>query len=151
KALLVQEVVRDKTAAQLPLLRQRVAALRDKMATRVTLLDAQGTVLADSHEEPERMENHADRPEVQEAGGAPFGTATRHSQTLGQDLMYLAMATGAPDQAVATVRVALPLSAIQEQLAGLRRLVWTAAGLTVLAALVLAFWLTRRTTLPLQE
>jgi two-component system phosphate regulon sensor histidine kinase PhoR len=49
------------------------------------------------------------------------------------------------------LRVALQQSDMEEQLAGLRRLVWTAAGVTVLAALVLAFWLTRRTTLPLQE
>jgi two-component system, OmpR family, phosphate regulon sensor histidine kinase PhoR len=148
KAFLVREVVRDRKLADVSSLSERIAALGD---ARITLLDADGNVLADSHGEPARMENHADRPEIQEAGRSAFGTATRHSQTLKQDLMYLAMRTEPPGQAVAYVRVALPLSGIQQQLAGLHRLVWTAAGLTTLAALVLAFWLTRRTTQPLLE
>src|SRR5260370_13483309 len=39
----------------------------------------------------------------------------------------------------------------QEGLADFHRLVWPTAGITVLAALGLAFWLTRRTALRLQE
>jgi two-component system phosphate regulon sensor histidine kinase PhoR len=40
---------------------------------------------------------------------------------------------------------------VQQELAGLRRLVWTTAAGTGIAALVLAFWLARRITGPLQE
>jgi len=151
KALLVQEVVRDKTAAQVPLLGQQLTVLQAKVGARITLLDAGGKVLADSQGDATRMDNHADRPEIQEAEARSLGTATRFSATAGQDLTYLALHTQPPGQAIAFVRVALPLSGFQAQMAGLRRLVWTAAGLTAVAALILAFSLTRRTALPLQE
>ena len=49
------------------------------------------------------------------------------------------------------IRVALPLAAIEERLAEIRRLVWTTAALTAAAGMALAFWLARRITRPLQE
>jgi hypothetical protein len=46
---------------------------------RVTLLDPEGAVLADSQRDPESMENHANRPEIQEAIRAGVGASRRHS------------------------------------------------------------------------
>jgi two-component system phosphate regulon sensor histidine kinase PhoR len=66
-------------------------------------------------------------------------------------MMYVALRTDDESQGVAYVRVALPLSRIEGQLRQLRQLVWTAAGVTALAAMVLAFWLARRMTRPLRE
>jgi two-component system phosphate regulon sensor histidine kinase PhoR len=151
KAVLVREVARGKTLEQVPQLRERVRALREKIITRITLLAADGTVLADSDENPERMENHANRPEVIQARSSGFGMSTRFSKTLGQDMMYVAFPGEEPGQAVAVVRVAVSLSVVQEQLLWLERLVWTAAGVTALATMALAFWLARRVTRPLQE
>jgi two-component system, OmpR family, phosphate regulon sensor histidine kinase PhoR len=65
--------------------------------------------------------------------------------------MYVALRTEDENQGIAYVRVALPLSRIEGQLAHLRQMVWTAAAVTALAAMVLAFWLARRMTQPLQE
>ncbi len=150
KAVLVREVVRNQPADKAPSLQERVGALRQEIATRITLIADDGRVLADSEEEPGRMENHGNRPEVLQARNARFGTATRFRSTVGQQMMYVALRTadGGP---IAYVRVALPLDNVQEQLAGLRGLVWTAAAVTGVAALALAFWLARRITQPLKE
>jgi two-component system phosphate regulon sensor histidine kinase PhoR len=151
KAVLVREVARARRGEPARLLQQRVLALRKDIATRVTLVAEDGRVLADSDEDPAHMENHAGRPEIRAAREAGFGSATRFSDTLGEPMMYVALRAGGETGDVAVVRVALPLDTVEEQVAGLRRIVWTAAALTGLAALALAFWLARRITRPLQE
>ncbi|MBV9122668.1 MAG: HAMP domain-containing protein, partial [Planctomycetes bacterium] len=151
RAILVREIVRREPAGQPELLQQHMAALGQEIGTRITLIARDGTVLADSHEDPAHMENHGQRPEVLESQGQTYGTSTRFSDTLGLPMMYVALRVDNDSGPVATVRVALPLDKIQARLAGLRRLVWTAALGTGVAALGLAFWLARRITRPLQE
>lgn len=150
KAVLIGAGLRDRSPAAASDLRDRLAEVRRQVPVRVTLLAEDGRVLADSDEDPTQMENHADRPEVRQARDAPFGTTTRFSRTLQEPMMYLAMRTRDGGD-VAFVRVALPLTAAQEQLAGIRRLVWAAAVGTGLLGLGLAFWLAQRVTRPLRE
>jgi two-component system phosphate regulon sensor histidine kinase PhoR len=125
--------------------------LGQAIATRITLLDEAGRVLADSEEEPARMENHADRPEVRGARTGQVGTATRASSTLGRRMMYLALRTDRAAEGVAYVRVALPVERVQEQMAGLSRIVWTVVAGTGAAVMALAFWWARRVAQPIQE
>jgi two-component system phosphate regulon sensor histidine kinase PhoR len=132
-------------------LQERIKALGREIATRITLLTADGSVLADSEFDPRQMEKHADRPEVRQAEEAPFGTATRLSGTRGQPMMYVAVRTEGVPEGVSYVRVALPLESVHQQLAHLNRLIWMTAAATGIAALLLAFWTARRITRPLQE
>src|SRR5262249_9539534 len=100
--------------------------------------------------DPALMKNHAGRPEVQAARATGFGTSTRFSSTVQEPMMYGALRT-AEGQAVAYVRIALPLNEVQAELTRLRSIVWTTAAGTALAALLFALWLARRMTRPLQE
>lgn len=59
--------------------------------SRVTLIDADGTVLYDSNVDPASMENHASRPEVQAALEAGAGEGLRISATLGTLTCYDAL------------------------------------------------------------
>jgi len=58
---------------------------------RVTLIGADGTVLFESDEDSTSMENHLERPEVQEAILSGSGEATRLSATFGQQTYYYAL------------------------------------------------------------
>lgn len=58
---------------------------------RITRVDTDGTVLYDSAEPPEQMENHGDRKEIQEALKAGFGDAARLSDTMRDQTYYYAM------------------------------------------------------------
>ena len=84
-------------------------------------MDGKGKVLADSEKDPSQMaENPVNRPEVQQARTDKFGVnQQRHGTTIDQDMMYVAMRTDDPAGDVAFVRVALPLTSIQNQLAEL--------------------------------
>jgi two-component system, OmpR family, phosphate regulon sensor histidine kinase PhoR len=58
---------------------------------RVTVVAADGTVLADSHNDPARMENHAKRPEVAAALAGQTGSDVRLSATERIEQMYVAV------------------------------------------------------------
>lgn len=99
---------------------------------RVTVIAADGRVLADSAHDPETMENHANRPEIRQAFAVGNGRAVRHSTTLNRDLVYLALrhqpARGEP----VVLRLALPLKQIDAAVAHFRRRL-LAASLVILA------------------
>jgi len=57
---------------------------------RVTLIAEDGTVIYDSEEDSHLMENHLERPEVQDAFNTGSGEATRISQTFGKQTYYYA-------------------------------------------------------------
>ena len=59
--------------------------------TRITLIQIDGQVIGDSHEEPINMDNHIDRPEVIKALSGNIGTAKRFSNTLQKEMLYLAV------------------------------------------------------------
>src|SRR5260370_32736548 len=59
KAILVREAVRGRPPEREELLQTKLAGLRTDIATRITLLAADGRVLADTDLEPGQMENHA--------------------------------------------------------------------------------------------
>lgn len=58
--------------------------------TRVTLIDADGTVLFDNTADITSMENHLDREEVQEALNKGTGESYRYSDTLSEKTFYYA-------------------------------------------------------------
>jgi two-component system phosphate regulon sensor histidine kinase PhoR len=104
---------------------------------RVTVIAADGRVFADSAEDPQRMENHAGRPEVIEAMATGEGRAVRFSHTVNRDLVYLALrqqpSTGASGGQV-VIRLALPLALIDEEIRDFRRRLWTASLVILLLA-----------------
>lgn len=148
KAVLVQFMVRGRTAKEL---QREIASLREKLDVRITLIAEDGHVVAETTKEPGDLDNHRDRPEVEEArrtGG--FGTATRYSATVRNTMMYVALHT-TDSREVAFVRVALPVSEVQAQAKRLSHLVWGTAAVLAVLAVMLAWWLTRRLVLPLQK
>lgn len=59
--------------------------------TRVTIIDEKGVVLADSNEDPEVMDNHRYREEIDVAFEGKTGISRRYSKTLGEKLIYVAI------------------------------------------------------------
>ena len=62
-----------------------------RMKSRVTLIDAGGTVLFDSQADEQNMENHLNREEIQEALTSGEGHAVRESATMASETRYYAM------------------------------------------------------------
>src|SRR5216684_2659671 len=101
--------------------------------TRVTIIARDGVVLADSEADAKTMENHASRPEVATALGGKVGSSSRLSHTVGIEFLYLAVPSS--DK---IVRLAYPLSSMQQQISSIRANLLRATVLALLLALVLA-------------
>lgn len=81
----------------------------EENGNRLTIIDNKGVTLFDSHvgrKALSEMDNHNDRPEVEEARATGKGVSTRYSNTLGFDSVYTAVTYG--DGKV--MRLALPLA-----------------------------------------
>ena len=65
--------------------------LAERSRARVTLIDARGLVTLDSDRQAKDLDNHLNRSEIQEARVKGKGTATRYSQTLKMDMLYVAL------------------------------------------------------------
>jgi two-component system phosphate regulon sensor histidine kinase PhoR len=111
------------------------------IGARVTFVAPDGTVVGDSDlaaEQLRTVENHAGRPEIEQARQQGLGVAYRHSATIDTDMLYVAVPVrnpAAPE--LSLVRLALPLTAVERQLAGVRR----AAGIAFAAGLTAALGL----------
>lgn len=79
---------------------------------RLTIVNPQGVVLADTHENPARMINHLQRPEIQNAINSGRGQILRFSQTVGEDLIYFALPVYDRGVLVGIIRVAAFMDAI---------------------------------------
>ena len=84
------------------------------IAARVTLIARDGTVLADSAEDPARMANQAVHPEVARALNAGVGISTRRSDTAGEELIYVAVPVIAGESVQGVARVAAPAAQVQD-------------------------------------
>ncbi len=149
---LVTAVVRGRLPAAYDEGFQReVRDLGARTATRITLIRADGFVLADSSKDPRSMDDHSRRPEVLASRKAPFGASTRDSDTLGMRMVYVAYALRAEDETVrAYVRGALPLGRLEERLSALRGMILGGIGFALLLGLIGALLIARRLARPLR-
>ncbi|MGQ4810202.1 Alkaline phosphatase synthesis sensor protein PhoR [Candidatus Entotheonellaceae bacterium PAL068K] len=130
-------------------LQPRLRRLGSAIGTRLTVIRRDGTVVADSEEDAFRMDNHADRPEIQAARAHGIGEATRWSQTLGAQVMYLAFPVRQHDELSGYVRTAVPLTAVVARLAYLRTMIAVGAGGAAVVGFGLSFVLVQRVMRPL--
>jgi len=117
----------------------------DLVGARVTFIAADGAVVGDSSESLEgvaRMENHASRPEVVEARLQGLGKGRRHSDTLGIDMLYVAVPVTHP--AIAFVRVALPLTDIRQQFRSVLAAIVAALALALAGAAAISWIISTR-------
>ena len=106
--------------------------------TRITVIAADGTVLGDSEADPGTMDNHLNRPEVQEAIRSGQGESNRRSATLGTDFTYVATRITQDDAVVGLVRVARPSEAVDASVSDITRSILIAVAATAAAAAVLS-------------
>jgi two-component system, OmpR family, phosphate regulon sensor histidine kinase PhoR len=114
---------------------------------RITLVDSSGRVRADSDFPPGPLppiENHAGRPEVRAALQGTRGVASRRSETVGRQMLYVAV-PGGPG----VVRVAANLSQVDEVVLRAQRAVLGAALLALAVGAIFAFFSGRSIAQPL--
>ena len=103
---------------------------------RLTWVNADGTVIYDSHVDAATMENHADREEIREALASGTGRSTRQSSTLTEQTIY--EATRLNDGSV--LRVSVSRATVLVLVLGMLRPI----AIVLVIAIVLSAWLAHR-------
>lgn len=114
---------------------------------RVSLISAKGNVLYDSSTGSDALPSHADREEVKEALETGWGESTRYSETLTEQAIYSAMKL--PDGNV--LRISVSRYSVLTLLMGVATPLISIFCGALLAALVLAIWLSHRIMSPLEN
>ncbi len=122
------------------------------LETRITIVDKQGLVLADSDEDPEVMVNHRYRPEIAEAFAGRKGKSVRFSNTVKADMLYIGLPLEEENKDVLHVlRLSLYVRNIDDLLSELTHRIWLIGLAFLLAGLIATYAITRTLTRPLRE
>ena len=119
--------------------------------TRITAIDARGVVLADSQEDPKKMENHGTRPEVIEAGSGKTGQALRFSSTKNQEMLYVAIPLEKNGRVVGVLRTSLFLTQIEALLSTLKTDILKVAVIITVLSLIGALLFSRSLSRPIKQ
>jgi len=149
--LIAREVAATFGKASQKSLDELCKAVGRETATRITLIHPSGEVLGDSDEDPQKMENHAGRPEVKAAFGGNRGISTRDSDTLQQEMMYVALPLKKDGEVVGVVRTSIPVSEIDATLGSIYWKIALAGIFLMLLAAVVSFYIAHRISQPIEE
>lgn len=134
-----------------PYFMQEAISLKEYTGERVTFIAGDGTVLGDSDHAAQSMNNHLDRLEIKEALSKGVGREIRYSDTLGQNLLYVAIAAEPTNPNSNVLRMAISLQEVERSIYQL----WTVLiiGLLVLflVAALISYRIALSLTRPLEE
>ena len=118
---------------------------------RITVIAANGSVLADSQADPPQMENHADRPEFILAVQGKPAQFSRLSSTLHRAMLYQAVPMRDNGRLIGVLRLSQFVSAIDRSFVPTRRKINTMLAMLLALALILAFLYARYLTEPIKR
>lgn len=115
---------------------------------RATIIRPDGRVIGESSPTPvAEIGNHLERPEVQAALAGEVGWAVRRSETVGEELLYMAV----PHPRLGVLRLAKPLADVDAALRGVQRGILGVSALAVLIAALLSLGFSVAIARPLQR
>jgi signal transduction histidine kinase len=100
---------------------------------RITIVDTDGNVLAESETDKSTMENHANRIEIIRSATQEFGITTRYSSTLGIDFLYVAKRISYHNRVI-TLRLSVSLARIMDDF----YLAWSRLAVVFLVFIILS-------------
>ena len=106
--------------------------IKDTLHTRLTVISNDGVVIAESHKDKTKMDNHKYRDEIMQASKEKFGYKIRHSHTLNKDLLYVAKKYNI-NKTFIYIRLAKELVSIDHQIISL--------GVKILLVLIIFFFI----------
>jgi len=144
----VRKYLKNPTASDIDSLFKIIGSRAD---TRLTIILPDGVVLADSDKDPQKMDNHAQRPEIVTALHGDIGTSTRYSATLDTELMYVALPVSENGQLLGVLRASVPLVFIEKTLSVIRiRIIYSAIVISIIVAFI-SLLMARSISKPLED
>ncbi len=128
-----------------------ITQLDQETHMRLTLIAVDGTVLADSRKETGSFENHWDRPEFHDALQGKTGRAVHFSQSLKEQMLYVAVPVIDKEKVMAVIRASLSAVEIDNLLWKLSGHLILILGICFVVALLLTTWVSRSQSKPVEQ
>lgn len=132
-----------------PELTENISRLGEATGTRFTIVDQRGVVLADSHANPYRLDNHLRRPEILDAVREGNGTASRFSQTMQEEFIYHATLLERRGETMGYARAGLSMADVRGEIRATQNRLLLFTCLVAFAALLVACFQALRLAAPL--
>ncbi|HQK47100.1 MAG TPA: ATP-binding protein [Syntrophorhabdaceae bacterium] len=128
-----------------------VKSFKHSVNMRITVMDSDGLVIADSEKDPRVMENHRMRPEFIDAVSGRIGKSMRFSVTVEEKMLYVAVPIVADGKIIGVLRISEFLKDIENLLNDLRnKIIWLTL-ITATFAFIITLIISRGISKPLAE
>ncbi len=121
----------------------KVKEIAEELSLRVTLIDPTGRVISDSQTDAKQMDNHMNRPEIQQAKTEGRGKATRFSTTIQESMLYIALPIKDNTNIKGYIRLARPLVEVRQSLDYLYQSIYLTLYIIAIPSLLLALLFSR--------
>ncbi len=123
--------------------------ISDVLSKRITVIDKDGVVTFDSFADVEKLDNHIDRPEVQQSMNSDYGISIRFSDSVGFNMLYLSRRINHPIGKY--LRISVPLRDLDSIKHNFQMGILETLTIIFLLILVLSYILSSRFYKPLKE
>lgn len=152
KAVLIERIIEsfliDKNFDQLD---SEIKEIGKNIGYRITIIGKEGIVFADSEDDPNRMENHSNRPEIYQALKNNFGYTIRYSTTLEEDMLYVAIPAVVEGEKVGVIRVSSYLKDINYAVNSVIIKIILITSILIFLVLIVSFLLSKAFSKPIGE
>ncbi|MBN1865628.1 MAG: HAMP domain-containing protein [Victivallales bacterium] len=132
-------------------LTKHIREIAEKNKMRITLIAADGVVIAESTRDPLYMENHINRPEVISAIQGKPAFETRHSGTVIKETMYFAIPLEKKMPVQHVLRLAVTIESVDRALSPFIAHVVLSSVFVAAVALGMAFFIAKKLSLPIER
>ncbi|EAF0970997.1 PAS domain-containing protein [Listeria monocytogenes] len=140
----------DKDAATI---QKSLDPLGEDIDARITVIDSEGDVVADTKKDPEKLDNHMNRPEVTDIlkKGESVGISIRESDSLGYSMLYVAVPIKHEGKTDGVLRISISLESVDTAVAKLWGNLALIFGIALVIIAAISVFIARKITRPVRE
>jgi two-component system, OmpR family, phosphate regulon sensor histidine kinase PhoR len=128
-----------------------VREIAERLDARITIVGLEGEVLAESEADPATMDNHLNRPEIQQAAEGEGSSVVRYSETVNEEMLYYAEPFFLEGEEVGYLRLSLEMSELNEVYQNVWILLFVSFLIAFLIILVFTSKLTNELIKPIED
>lgn len=128
-----------------------LSELNTDTGLRITLINKFGDVIYESSHDVESMDNHEERPEIQDALKSGIGTSIRFSKTLQENLLYVAVPVYDHGTLLGISRTAVSIAPLEKSYADMRNNILFVFLAVTIIAIAICIILTKQFTNPIKK
>ncbi|EIE4866277.1 PAS domain-containing protein [Listeria monocytogenes] len=127
--------------------------LGEDIDARITVIDSEGDVVADTKKDPEKLDNHMNRPEVTDIlkKGESVGISIRESDSLGYSMLYVAVPVKHQGKTDGVLRISISLESVDAAVAKLWGNLALIFGIALVIIAAISVFIARKITRPVRE